>query len=119
MSGPNLTGHACTWTETATATGDSTLDHAGEAGKTHYLAGFNAGGNTASASEHFTITVKDGTDSKIVIDCAAHGPSSGGGQSIAVDLSNPLQITMGAKVQMAWSDATSIQVSASMWGFTL
>ena len=119
MGVPNLAGHACTWTETVTATGDYTLTHTAEAGKTHYLAGFSCGGNTSGSNDHFTLTVSDGDTAVIVIDCSGHGASGYVGQTAIVDLSNPLRITQGAKIEMAWTDAASIEVSASMWGFTL
>ena len=119
MSNPNLTGHACTWTETVTANGNSNATHAAEAGKTHYIAGFSCSGSTASAIDKFFVSVKDDSTTKIAVDCWAGGDTSSGPTPLTVDMSNPRRITTGNACSIVWTDAGSIDVTGTIWGFTI
>ena len=119
MATPNLTGHACTWTETVPATGNSNATHAAEVGKVHYIAGFSCTGNTASAVDKFTVSILDKATAKVVMDCWAGGNATAGQTAISVDLSNPIRMSRSNYCSITWTAAASIAVSGTIWGFTL
>ena len=128
-----------TWTETASATGGSTVtaSHAAEAGKTHYLCGLIVSCDMGQAQppETVEVQVRDGpvfggidimefrfTSGSQKLDTTSNATyASPTGGPVVINFAHPIRITEGNLVNCSADpqDTTdAVETNVTIWGFT-